>query len=71
MTTAKHYRQFAQECIESAREATSESIRKQFLDLAKLWMTAADQIDARDDVPSRRSIASKADGSRPPGSAAE
>ena len=66
MTTAKHYRQYAQECIESAREATSEPIRKQFLDLAKLWMTAADRMDARD-VPSNPSI--KLDGSRPPESA--
>ena len=64
MTTAKDYRQYAQECIESARQATSESVRKQFLDLAKLWMTAADRMDSRD-VPSPPSKV-KLDGSRPP-----
>jgi hypothetical protein len=41
MTTAAEYRQFAQECIESARAATSEAARKQFLDIAKLWLIAA------------------------------
>jgi hypothetical protein len=32
--------------MECAKEAISEPVRKQFLDLAKLWMTAAAQIDS-------------------------
>jgi hypothetical protein len=43
--TATDYRIYARECIESARAATSEEVRKQFLDLAKLWMTAAEKAD--------------------------
>ncbi len=46
-TTANEYRRYAKECIDSAREALSESVRKQFFDLAKLWMTAAERMDAR------------------------
>jgi hypothetical protein len=45
MTTPAEYRQFAQECIESARAATSEAARKQFLDIAKLWLMAARHLD--------------------------
>jgi hypothetical protein len=46
VTTATEYRQYAQECIESARAAISDPVRKQFLDIAKLWMMAADKLDA-------------------------
>jgi hypothetical protein len=65
MTTAVEYRQYAQECIESAREATSEPVRKQFLELAKLWMTAAERLDTR----SGPAPVDKLDGRKPPGSA--
>jgi hypothetical protein len=41
MTTAFEYRQYARECMDSARDATSEAARTQFLDIAKLWLTAA------------------------------
>jgi hypothetical protein len=40
MTAATEYRQYARECVESAREATSEPARTQFLEIAKLWLTA-------------------------------
>jgi hypothetical protein len=63
-TTAKEYRRYAQECIESAREAKSDPVRKQFLDLAKLWMTAAERRDALL-APSPPPI-SKGDGHAPP-----
>jgi hypothetical protein len=66
MTTAVEYRQYAQECIESARESTSEPVRKQFLDLAKLWMTAAERLDTRSGPPDPTN---KLDGHKPPGSA--
>jgi hypothetical protein len=45
MSKQDEYRQFANEAIESARTATSEAVRQQFLDLAKMWMTAAQQMD--------------------------
>ena len=32
MTTATEYRQYARECVNSARDATSEPVRNQFLD---------------------------------------
>jgi hypothetical protein len=65
MTTAVEYRQYAQECIQSARDATNDTVRKQFLDLAKLWMTAADRLDARG-LPLQPD---KLDGQKPPRSA--
>ena len=57
MATATEYRQYAQECIQCAREAATDPVRKQFLDLAKLWMTAAERMDA-----GAQQMKSKADG---------
>jgi hypothetical protein len=51
MSKSSEYRQYAEECLESARTATSEDERKQFLDLAKMWMTAAQQMDDGMSVP--------------------
>ena len=65
MTTPIEYRRYAHECMENARVATSDPIRKQFLDLAALWMTAA----ARMEVPSAPVQPNKMDGHRLPGSA--
>lgn len=45
MSKSSEYRQYAEECLQSARIATSEEARKQFLDLARMWMTAAQQMD--------------------------
>jgi hypothetical protein len=42
--TAAEYRQYAQECIDSARSATSDAVRTQFLEL---WLTAAVQVELR------------------------
>jgi hypothetical protein len=47
MTTANEYRQYARECTDSARDATSEPARHQFLEIARLWLTAAGRMDAR------------------------
>jgi hypothetical protein len=44
------FRQFADECIAWARSARSDGERQQFLDMAKLWMTAARQIDDGMDI---------------------
>ena len=43
MSKQDEYRQYASEAMESARTATFKSVREQFLDLAKIWMTAAQQ----------------------------
>ena len=51
MATAKEFRQYPHECIESARGAANETIRQQFLDLAQLWLTAADRQDSQADLP--------------------
>jgi hypothetical protein len=47
VTTAAEYREYARECMEDARNATTESVRQHFLELAKLWMTAALKLDGR------------------------
>ena len=64
MTTATEYRQYAHECMESARGAVPEPVRKQFLDLAKLWMAAAE----REDGHSAPLQPTKMNGHRPPDS---
>ena len=64
MTTAIEYRQYARECMESARDATSEPVRNQFLELAKLWLTAAARTDAQ--VASSTPTKFKGDGHAPP-----
>jgi hypothetical protein len=45
--TAVEYRQYAQECMDSARSADSDDVRNQFLELAQLWLGAATQLDLR------------------------
>jgi hypothetical protein len=45
MSKADEYRQFASDCIVWARIATSDDQRKQFLELAKKWMSDAESID--------------------------
>ena len=51
MSTPAEFRKFAEECIQSARAATSEDVRKHFLDLAKMWKTAAQMIDDGVEAP--------------------
>jgi hypothetical protein len=45
MTTPDDFRRYAGECIESARTATDDISRKRFLELARMWMTAAQQLN--------------------------
>ena len=45
MTVASEYRQYAAECMDSARSTDSDEAQKQFLDIAKLWLMAADHLD--------------------------
>jgi hypothetical protein len=47
MTTAADYRRYARECIDSANDALTEPVRQQFLDLATLWLTAAERMETR------------------------
>jgi hypothetical protein len=63
MTTATEYRQYARECMDSARDATSAPVRDQFLELAKLWLTAAVRMDTR--RTSSKQTNSKGDGHAP------
>jgi hypothetical protein len=44
MPKQDEYRQYADEAMKSARTAR-DPIRQHFLDLAKIWRTAAQQID--------------------------
>jgi hypothetical protein len=45
MSRSDEYRQIALECIEGARTSRSAQQRKQLLELAKMWMTAASMLD--------------------------
>jgi hypothetical protein len=63
MATAANYRQFAQECIESARGSTSDIVRQQFLDIAKLWLIAANHLDGGAGHPAN---SVRLDGQAPP-----
>jgi hypothetical protein len=47
MTSPAEYRQYAQECMDSARSANSVAVRTQFLELAQLWLAAATEWDLR------------------------
>lgn len=57
--SAAEYRQYAQECMDSARSANSEAVRSQFLELAQLWMAAAAKAEQKVDG---KTIWSKGDG---------
>jgi hypothetical protein len=65
MTTAAEFRHYAIECIESAREAATDQIRGQFLDLAVLWLKAASRIAELPEMPLHKA---GMDGQRPSGS---
>jgi len=47
MPTPADYRQYAHECMDSARAANSEAVRTQFLELVQLWLAAAAELDLR------------------------
>jgi hypothetical protein len=49
MPTPADYRQYAQECMDSARAANGEAVRTQFLELAQLWLAAATELELRRD----------------------
>ena len=63
MTTAIEYRKYARECMNSARDAISEPARTQFLEIAKLWLTAAARMDAHQ--PSSKRTKSNGHGHAP------
>jgi hypothetical protein len=45
MSKQDEYRQYATECMDAAKTATNDAVRKQFLDMAKMWMQAAQLMD--------------------------
>jgi hypothetical protein len=51
MASQDDFHLYASECLESAMSATDYIARKRFLELAKLWMTAAQQLDDGMSVP--------------------
>lgn len=51
MSRSDEYRQIAFECIEGARTSRSAEQRKQLLELAKAWMTAASLLDHGSKMP--------------------
>jgi len=51
MSRSDEYREIANECIASARMSRSEEQRKQLLELAQTWMTAASLLDQGAKVP--------------------
>jgi hypothetical protein len=70
MHTAAEYRQYAQDCIDSARAANSEAVRAQFLELAELWLAPVlelqkgigrDDLDGQQPTPLRNRSMSQAD----------
>lgn len=65
MATASEYRQYARECVDSARDATTDPARDQFLELAKLWLTAAARMDVQ--VVTSTETNSKGNGHDPDG----
>ena len=51
MSRSDEYRQIALECIEGARTSRSAEQRKQLLELAKTWMTAASLLNHGSKMP--------------------
>jgi hypothetical protein len=62
MHTPAEYRQYAEECMDSARVATADATRMQFLELAKLWLTAAVKAES---MANGKSTWPKTDGTSP------
>jgi hypothetical protein len=49
--SADEFRQFAEEAVAAARAASSDDERKHFLDMARMWATAAAKMDGSMVVP--------------------
>jgi hypothetical protein len=45
MTSAAEYRAYAEQCIESAKTASSQEGRDALLEMARVWIDAAHQLD--------------------------
>jgi ribosomal protein L17 len=50
MSSAQEYRQFAEECVDWAKKATTDAERETFLKMAEDWLRAA-AIAAQRDAP--------------------
>lgn len=62
MFTASEFRQYAEECLASARAARTDERRKHFIDMAKMWTTAAVRIDGGDSVSGIAKLVADEDG---------
>jgi hypothetical protein len=51
MTTAKEYRGYAIECLDSAKTANSDEERNGFLQMAQTWLQAAAQLEGPEMAP--------------------
>jgi hypothetical protein len=45
MKSAAEYRAYAEQCIESAKAANSQEARDALLEMARVWIDAAHQLD--------------------------
>jgi hypothetical protein len=45
MESAAKYRAYAEQCIESAKTADSQEARDALLEMARVWIDAANQLD--------------------------
>jgi hypothetical protein len=55
MTTAKEYREFANECLRWAAEVKAEDDRQAFLDMARDWTLAAMRLEGML-IPDRKEV---------------
>lgn len=45
VTTAKEYREFAEECLDAAEKANSDRKRESYLQMANRWLGAAERLE--------------------------
>jgi hypothetical protein len=57
MTTADEFRQYAQECLEWAKQAETDDQRQSFLDMARDWTLAALRLGMSKDTDESSSTA--------------
>ncbi len=53
MESAKHYRDYAEDCLNWAKAAKSDQERKTFVQMAQTWLEAATQAESQADQRNR------------------
>jgi hypothetical protein len=61
MSSAKEFREYADECMDWARTARSEKERAIFIEMAQTWLAAAARLEAR---ACQRGDSARSDGTR-------